>query len=361
MREEGGGQELRARIGEAGSVVVAALLRLLMVTGAVLMGLRRFVIVSVGVILCHLMGEGVSSEGAESPQEQKRRRPQAADSHPLLFNRSEVRLQGPDSVEFDGKLMTILVIGLVAFAASGLTLFAGFGLGTLLMPAFALFFPVELAVGLTAVVHLANNVFKLALLGRRADRAVVVRFGLPALAASFAGAKLLILLSALRPLASYELGGRAFHVMPVNAVVAALLLVFVALELSPRFARIQVPPRWLPLGGLLSGFFGGLSGHQGALRSAFLVKTGLAKEAFVASGVAIACLIDAARLSVYAGHFSRAGLFQNAGLLGVACVSAFLGAYLGARLLEKVTMLAVQRAVAAGLVLIAAALGAGLI
>lgn len=257
--------------------------------------------------------------------------------------------------------MKFLVIGAVAFAASGLTLFAGFGLGTLLTPAFALFFPVQLAVGMTAVVHFANNAFKLALLGRHADRRVVLRFGLPAIAASYAGAKLLVWLSDLSPLLTYELAGRTLRVMPVNAVVAALLLVFVALELSPRFASVQVPPRWLPLGGLLSGFFGGLSGTQGALRSAFLVKSGLGKEAFVATGVVIACLIDAARLAVYARHFSRADLSENAPLLAVACACAFAGAYLGARLLKKVTLAAVQRAVAGGLVLIALGLAAGLV
>ena len=40
----------------------------------------------------------------------------------------------------------------------------------------------------TAVVHLANNVFKLALVGRHAVRAVVIRFGIPAVVAAFAGA-----------------------------------------------------------------------------------------------------------------------------------------------------------------------------
>lgn len=257
--------------------------------------------------------------------------------------------------------MKFLVIGAVAFAASGLTLFAGFGLGTLLTPAFALFFPVELAVGLTAVVHFANNGFKLVLLGRHADGRVVLRFGLPAIAASYAGAKLLVWLSDLSPLLTYDLAGRTLRVMPVNAVIAALLLVFVALELSPRFAAVQVPPRWLPLGGLLSGFFGGLSGTQGALRSAFLLKAGLSKDRFIASGVVIACLIDAARLSVYARHFSRADLAQNAELLALACACAFAGAWLGARLLKKVTVAVVQRAVAAGLFLIAVGLAMGLI
>jgi uncharacterized protein len=49
--------------------------------------------------------------------------------------------------------MYLLVVGIVAFLAGGLTLFSGFGLGTLLMPVIALFFPVEVAVAITAVVH----------------------------------------------------------------------------------------------------------------------------------------------------------------------------------------------------------------
>ena len=62
--------------------------------------------------------------------------------------------------------MSYVVVCGVALMVSGLTLFSGFGLGTLLMPTFALFFPVEVAVAATAVVHLANNVFKLFLVGQ---------------------------------------------------------------------------------------------------------------------------------------------------------------------------------------------------
>jgi len=53
------------------------------------------------------------------------------------------------------------------------------------------------------------------------------------------------------------------------------------LEMSPRFQQWSLDKKYLPLGGLLSGFFGGLSGHQGALRSAFLIKSGLSKESFI--------------------------------------------------------------------------------
>ena len=78
--------------------------------------------------------------------------------------------------------MTLLFICLVAFLASVLTFFSGFGLGTLLLPAFALFFPVEQAVALTGVVHFLNGLFKLGLVGRHTNKDVLIRFGLPAFA-----------------------------------------------------------------------------------------------------------------------------------------------------------------------------------
>lgn len=48
--------------------------------------------------------------------------------------------------------MAFLLICLSAFAVSGLTLFSGFGLGTVPMPAFALFLPLLVAIATTAVV-----------------------------------------------------------------------------------------------------------------------------------------------------------------------------------------------------------------
>ena len=80
--------------------------------------------------------------------------------------------------------MSYLIICTVALFVSALTLFSGFGLGTLLMPAFALFFPIEVAVAATAIVHLTNNIFKVALVGKKADFSVVVKFALPAAVAA---------------------------------------------------------------------------------------------------------------------------------------------------------------------------------
>lgn len=184
-------------------------------------------------------------------------------------------------------LLPIALVSLTAFAAAVLTFFSGFGLGTLLMPVMALFFPIETAVGMTAVAHLFNNLFKLGLTGRYADKATLWRFGAPAIPAAFAGAWLLLALGKLPDLFRYGMFGKEFGVSPLKFIIAALLLVFAALEWNPGFQGRLIARRYLALGGALSGFFGGLSGHQGALRSAFLIKAGLSKEAFVGTGVVV--------------------------------------------------------------------------
>lgn len=253
--------------------------------------------------------------------------------------------------------MAFLLVPVVALLASGLTLFSGFGLGTLLLPAFAVFFPIDVAVTLTAVVHLLNNLFKLVLLGRHADRRVILRFGLPAILAALLGARLLVRLSELPPLASHALG----EVSWVKLTIGTLMVIFAAIELRSDRQGQGLSRRWLPVGGVISGFFGGLSGHQGALRSAFLVRAGLTKEAFIASGVVIACLIDVSRVSVYGAHFRAEGLQENAALLVTATLAAFCGAFAGNRLLRKATFRAVQTVVAVMLVAIGLALAAGVI
>lgn len=257
--------------------------------------------------------------------------------------------------------MSYLIICTVALLASALTFFSGFGLGTLLLPAFALFFPIEQAVALTAVVHFLNNLFKLALTGRNADRDVVLRFGLPAIAMSFLGAWLLVWLSGIAPVFSYSAFDRLISITPVKLVVGLLLLLFASIELLPRFRDMSFGKQYMPLGGLLSGFFGGLSGMQGALRSAFLSRAGLSKEAFIATGVVIACLIDFSRLAIYSASLVRESEHFNYSLLVAAILAAFAGAALGNRYLKKMTMPAIQRIVAVMLFAVALGLISGLL
>ncbi|MFQ5916172.1 MAG: TSUP family transporter [Nitrospinota bacterium] len=260
--------------------------------------------------------------------------------------------------------MSYFVICLVALVVSTLTLFSGFGLGTLLMPAFAIFFDVELAIAATAVVHLANNLFKASLIGSRADFNIVARFAVPAFLGAAVGAWLLGEIAGLPTLYRYHLGAREFELTVIKLVVAVLIAAFAILEITPRFKDGAFERKYVPLGGLLSGFFGGLSGHQGALRSAFLIRAGLEKEAFIGSVVACAVVVDISRLTVYGAtffprHFSTLAAEGGMGLLLAGSLAAFAGSFIGVRLLKKVTMRNVRNIVAAMLWLLAIALGTG--
>lgn len=51
--------------------------------------------------------------------------------------------------------------------------------------------------------------------------------------------------------------------------------------------------------GLASGFFGGLVGEQGGIRSVALLNFDIEKEAFIATATATALIVDAVRMPVY--------------------------------------------------------------
>jgi uncharacterized membrane protein YfcA len=259
-------------------------------------------------------------------------------------------------------MIALLGVGIAALLVSLLTLFSGFGLGTLLLPVFALFLPVEVAVASTAVVHAANNLFKVGLLAGGASRGVILRFGVPAVAASFVGALLLTSLPGGEPLLTWSLGGRPAAVTPVKLVMGALILGFAAFELVPGLRDLRAPARWLPLGGALSGFFGGLSGHQGALRAVFLTPLSLSSRQFASTQAVLALMVDAARLLVYGASFWVVGGAAERipwPLVGTATLCAFAGAWLGKRLLPKVTLESLRALVGVLLVVVGVALASG--
>jgi uncharacterized membrane protein YfcA len=255
--------------------------------------------------------------------------------------------------------MEIAIISIIAFFVSILTFFSGFGLGTILTPVFMLFFPVELAIALVGIVHFFNNIFKLILVGRNADKGVLLKFGVPAVIFAFFGSWLMLNMTDMQPLFAYQMFGRQFEVFPVKLIVSILLIIFACMDLIPYFKKLQFGKEKLPLGGALSGFFGGLSGNQGALRSAFLIKAGLSKGAFVGTAVVVSTFVDFTRLGVYATRFSQAGLIDNLTLVISATLAAILGAYLGNKLLKKVTLNFIQVTVAVLLIFMSLALGAG--
>ena len=203
----------------------------------------------------------------------------------------------------------------VAFLAAALALFSGFGLGTILTPVFLVFYDAKTAIFLVAIVHLLNNLLKLGLFYKHIDIGILKRFGLAALAGSFAGAF-----------------SQMYFVNPFLTKVIALLLIYLGLQVwLPQLAQLKFPKKFDPLGGFLSGFLGGLVGNQGAVRSAYLLNYQIPKEVFIATGVVIACMIDVVRIPLY--WFGRTFQTSYSGLTTLIAVT-FLGTLVGKELMK---------------------------
>ncbi len=275
-------------------------------------------------------------------------------------------------------ILALVIVATISLLASAMTLFTGFGLATLLLPVFAIFIDPATAVAAVAVVHLANTLSRLALVGKHADRAVVLRFGLPAIAGAVLGALALDLAATitdrLGPVASYTLFDRALVITPIKLTLGLLIVAFGIAEVR-GLDKLAIPRRWMPAGGLISGFFGGLSGHQGALRSAFLLRAGLDRDAFVGTSSVCSVLVDLTRLAVYA--LSLPALARLTGskfaspspdaqplpwtLIATGCIAAIIGAVVGARLVKKVRLEGLRVVVGGLLAVTGAALALGVV
>jgi len=261
--------------------------------------------------------------------------------------------------------MDYFIIGLVAFLVSMLTMFSGFGLGTILMPTFALFFPIEIAIAATAMVHGANSIFKVCILGKYANKKIVLKFGIPALIFAILGASLLSYLSYFKEIYTYSIGSKEALISPIKLSMSVLMLVFACFELLPKFKNLKFNDKYLFLGGILSGFFGGFSGHQGALRSAFLAKVNIEPKNFIGTNAVIGFMVDMVRIGTYFALFL--GINNNNitkdlwYLIIIASICAFSGVIFGKKYIKKVTMNLIQNLTGILLIFIAILLGAGLI
>ncbi len=232
--------------------------------------------------------------------------------------------------------MNILILILVSFGASWLTFFCGFGLGTMLTPVFYMIFgDLEVAIFATTIVHFLNNVFKFLLMKKSVNWQVAIPFGLAAIPAAFLGAWLLTHFDDFVVL-QYQLFVKIWQIKAMNFVFGVILSGFALIELIPSWT-LAFSKQSLWIGGFISGFFGGLSGHQGALRTAFLVKYKLEKNVFIAAGIVVALVVDIVRSSVYFSDLEKSMNIDWL-LIVISLSAALIGAITGRYFLQKIKL-----------------------
>jgi uncharacterized membrane protein YfcA len=208
-------------------------------------------------------------------------------------------------------LAFVFVVGVVSGATAAVI---GFGIGSLLTPLLLTRLDATLAVAAVAIPHLAATALRFVQHRRAIDWKVLARFGLASAIGGVAGAWL----------------QTAFDEQWLFVVLGGLLMATAVANLTRNFGGWQPPPGLAVALGGLSGLFGGLVGNQGGLRAAGLLAFDLPKRTYLATGTAVALLIDAARTPVY---LARAGsdLPPLAIPIAVAAGGCILGTVLGER------------------------------
>ncbi|HYX69989.1 MAG TPA: sulfite exporter TauE/SafE family protein [Terriglobales bacterium] len=180
--------------------------------------------------------------------------------------------------------MFLAWVVLAALAAGGLASVSGFGIGSILTPLLARALGTKLAVAVVSVPHLTGTALRFSLLREHVNRRVLLTFGIASAAGGLAGALLHVWL----------------HSAALGYILGALLIFAGITGITGLGRRMHFGRASGFVAGALSGGFGGLVGNQGGIRSAALLGFEVSKEEFVATATAIALLVDAFRMPVYA-------------------------------------------------------------
>lgn len=239
-----------------------------------------------------------------------------------------------DGVEGIGeaRLMETIIVAAGAFIAAALTVPAGFGLSTMLTPFVLAFMPPHEAIAVVAVVHGAHNAAKCWSMWEWIDFSAFKRYGVWLIFGAIAGA-------GLQNQVSQD---------PLLVVVGVFLVILPLLTLSERWTGYRIPEANDRMGGFGSGFMGGLSGHQGALRAMFLTRRLPDKMAYAATASILALCVDLSRVPVYL-VFRSDDLMAHVQICSILVISAVLGARMGKKWLESLKSDLIHRGVMAGI------------
>lgn len=229
----------------------------------------------------------------------------------------------------------VFLLALVSVAAGAIASVSGFGIGSLLTPVLMLSMPAATAVAILAIPHAVATAIRWLRLRRDVDRPTFRQFGIASALGGLAGAALQSRLAS----------------ATLTVVLASLLVAAGTTELLRRRIPLPKTPFWRLTGGVLSGFFGGLVGNQGGIRSAALLGFQLQPRQIVATATASALLVDAARVPIY---FLTAGPEIVAGTRFwiVASIGVTIGTLIGVPILRRIPEDTYRRLVGALLLIV---------
>jgi hypothetical protein len=229
------------------------------------------------------------------------------------------------------ELLALAFVG--AFFAAALTVPAGFGLSTILTPMVLLMMGPHEAVAVVAVIHGAHNAGKFVALRNSVDFSAFRRYGVWLVVGAVIGATL----------------QSKVPQDPLLALIGAFLILLPLLTLSESWTGLRIPEANDRIGGFGSGFMGGLSGHQGAIRAMFLTRRLPDKMTYAATASVLALCVDLSRIPVYL-FFRPEEIVEHFQITILLVVAALLGVRAGKRWLESMKSEWIHNLVMSGIV-----------
>jgi len=215
-------------------------------------------------------------------------------------------------------MLSVIIILFVTLLASCIGTLSGFGLSTIMLPILLLFLPFTQAILLVSIIHWFHSGWNTVLFRKGISWHLFAYFGIPGIVTSVLGARLV--------------GSESEHLLPflgIFLVGYSFLLIFV-----PKF-RLPYSRLIALIGGSLSGFFAGVFGMRGAVRSMFLSAFNLPKIVYLGTTGVIGFFVDATRLLVYVLEGINLDSSLWWGLLLFVPMS-FIGSYVGRYLVYKI-------------------------
>ena len=213
--------------------------------------------------------------------------------------------------------MVSLLFWIAAFFSEILGTIAGFGSSTIFLPLALFFFDFRTALILVAILHISGNISRLAFFRKGMNKRLLFVFGIPSVLLTVAGALLV-------------------NYMPqdlLKFILGLFLIIFVFISWNENFS-VKPTNRNSIIGAGLSGFFAGLIGTGGALRSAFLTSFKLEKSAYIATAASISIIVDVTRIPIYfaSGFLDRDLIY----LIPILFVIAVAGSFAGKNIVNKI-------------------------
>jgi len=215
--------------------------------------------------------------------------------------------------------MEIGYIALLTIISATVGTITGFGTSTLMIPVLVIFLPPVEAIFLVAIIHWFGNIWKVGLFRKGIDFKLICLFGVVGLATSYLGA-------------SISLGANENMLLRLLGVFLAGYSIFLLFQ--SKF-KVSAGVGTAISGGALSGFFAGMFGIGGAIRSMFLSAFDLSKAVYIATAGAIGLMVDATRIIAYVTGGAMLAQELWWGLL-VFVPASFVGATIAKKIVDKI-------------------------